>query len=185
MSSISGVVTPGYTWTEDANLITQITRTRLNLSTKPSVLITLTDVISTEDIKASSVTKEKIADEISDKIISGTATVGDESSDAITVSIQLIDCQGNALSSTGQVDVWLSENSAGGPNVTTFPDGSVSVSDGTELVKNSDNQIGKYLTNSNGVLTLVYTHAGSGMSLYFVAVISGKYIAGSKVLTWA
>jgi len=183
MSIINCVVTVGYEWTEDADGIIQLTKTRLNLSAKPSAYVDLADKIAEADIKSSSVSTAKLADAVADEILSGTATVGDETANDIIASVQAKDAQGNAVAKRVLVECWLADAENTGPNVATFPDGGVAVSAGVALVANADNVVGRYFTDATGLLTLTYTHSAA-LTQYFACVIGGKYYAGSKALTW-
>ena len=183
MSTVNCTVSQGYTWTEDADGLIQITKTRLNLAAKPTVSVDLSTAVASADLAAGAVTAAKLSDAVADEILLATATVSTETADVVTVSVQVTDAQGNNLAKRCLVECWVSDAAAGGPNVTTFPDGGVSASAGVELVANADNAVGRYMTDATGLLTLAYTHSGA-LTVYFTAVVGGKYNAGSAALTW-
>ena len=186
MSTVNCSVSQGYTWTEDAAGEIQITKTRLNLAAKPTVTVDMAGAIATADLASGAVSAAKLADAVADEILTGAVTVGDNvaAGSPISVSVQAKDAQGNAVAKRVLVELWLSNAAAGGPNVSTFPSTYTSPTAGVELVANADNVIGRYLTDATGLLTLSYTNSGALSGLYAVAVVGGKYYAGSQALAW-
>jgi len=175
MTTKNATVTEGYTYTPDAEGKVQLTWTRANLQAKPTVVVDLAAIVDTADLK----------DAVADKILTAAATVAAESSNNVDVTMQLKDAQGNALAEVCVVDYWLSNAAAGGPNVTTFPDGSCSSTTGTDITVNADNVIGRAITDANGTLVIRFVHADGALTgLYFCAIVNNKLVQGSAVLAW-
>ncbi len=176
MTTKNATVTEGYTFTPDAEGKVQLTWTRFNLQAKPTVVVDLAAIVDTEDLK----------DAVADKILTGSATVASESANNVDVTVQIKDAQGNALSEICVVDYWLSNSATGGPNVTTFPDGSCSATTGSDITLNADNVVGRAITDSSGTLVIRFVHTAGALSgLYFCAIINNKLIQGSAALSWS
>ena len=178
MSIVAATVTPGYVFVKDAQGRALLTPTRLNLLGNPVVNVNLAGSIAPADLGAS----------VGNALLTAVATVGAENTNVVSVTVQLANLNGALVSAVGLVEAWLSNTAGDGPNVTTFPAGGVApvAASGVELVANADNVIGRYLTNSSGLLVLNYTHAAGALSgLYFCCIIAGKLVQGDVALSWA
>lgn len=176
MSVLTCTVTAGYTFVKDALNRSLLTRARLNQLGTPTVQVNL----------AGSVAGVDLASALANMLITGTATVGSESSNNIDVTLQLVNAGNSPIAAVTLVRVWLANSATGGPDVSTFPAGGVSVTTGTQITANADNVIGVYLTDANGVLTLRYTHATGALSgLFYIAELQNRLIQGSQSLVWS
>ena len=182
MSSLNCSVTPAYVWVFDADGKTLITLERLNLAATPVVTVNLANGVDTADIKASAVNAAKLADAIADQIITAVATVGADAGTTIAVDIQVKDCQGNNVSGNFVLDVWL-HDAAGTytPSATATTSSAIDGTKGYILTAIANNVAGKYVTDSTGLLTIVFTQAGA-LTRYISVGVQGKVVDGSGAL---
>jgi hypothetical protein len=187
MSSVNGNVTPGYTFAFDANGRFQITRDRLNLLGTPVVTVNLAGKVNSvdADVANSSVTAAMLADAVADGLITAVATVGADAGTTIQVDIQALDSQGNNLAAEVVLDVWL-HDAAGTltPSATATTSSAISGTKGYVLLAIANGVCGKYVTDSTGLLTIVFTQAGA-LTRYLSVGVQGKRVAGSQALIFA
>lgn len=186
MSSVNGNVTPGYTFAFDANQRFQITRDRLNLLGTPTVTMTLTGKVNSSgaDVVNSSITAAMLADAVADMLITAVATVGNDAGTTIQVDIQAKDGQGNNLAANVVMDVWL-HDAVGTltPSATATTSSAISGTKGYVLLAIANGVCGKYVTDSTGLLTIVFTQAGA-LTRYLSVGVQGKHVAGSQALVF-
>lgn len=94
-----------------------------------------------------------LADELADLLNSVGFTVGAEASDTIDITIQAKDAQGNNLSETRMLEVWLADTSTG-TLTGTAPDTSMGVQTGTAHRTLTSNKHLMVITNSSGVAVI-------------------------------
>jgi protocatechuate 3,4-dioxygenase beta subunit len=182
MSSVNCSVTPAYVWVFDSEGKCQITLERLNLAATPVVTVNLADVVDSADIKASAVTAAKLADAVADQLITAVATVGADAGTTISVAIQVKDSQGNNLAQNVVLDVWL-HDAAGAytPSATATASSAIDGTKGYVLLAIANGVCGKYVTDSTGLLTIVFTQTGA-LTRYISVGVQGKVVAGSGAL---
>ena len=170
MSTPTGSVVAGYTWVEDANGLTQITKDRLNLAAVPVVTVPLSGIIETGDIQASQITAALLADALAD-LLPGTPTltVATESSNQIITTIQLKDVQGNSLAAKRHFTWWVAGTSGAVPAATP-PSGSTVISTGIELVQYTPKVLGEAVTDANGACAILVEESTSKQFYLSVAI---------------
>lgn len=133
---------------------------------------------------AGSVAAAKLADAVADAIVSATATVGAESTNTVTVTVQLKDIQGNNLSAQRLVHFWLTDTDVMGPissSGLTTP--YIAYSQGTQVKAWTAYYHECGVTNSSGQLILVFTATGN-LTRYFRCAVGSLVVTGSGAMTW-
>ena len=111
-----------------------------------------------------------------------TVTPGSVVSHVSTVTVQLYDILGNAITAVSGVDWWLSDT-AGGAASTTAPSSAVTASTGTLVLTSSiHGAAGTALTSASGILALVVTQSATH-NYYLNVRIAGKVVS-STVITF-
>jgi hypothetical protein len=135
-------------------------------------------------IGAGAVAAAKLADAVADAIVSATATVGTESTNAVTVTVQLKDIQGNNLSAQRLVQWWLADTDVMGPiSSTGLTTPYVAYSQGTQVKAWTSYYHESGVTNASGQLILVFTATGS-LTRYFRCAVGSLVVTGSAAMTW-
>ena len=182
MTTVNANVVASKVLVKDANGEALATVEDLNLLGVPSVSISLGGKVNTADVVASAITAAKLADAVADMLRTVVATVGDEATDDVTVTLQMQDAQGHTLGDRCVLVYWLSDALYGAPTG-TLPDSGVSVTTGTEIVGLAASLVSRVATDSDGVAVLVFTEAGA-LTRYFNVVVLNDLVVGSQVLTW-
>ena len=134
---------------------------------------------------ALAVSAAKLADLVADAILQGTATVGAESTNTITVTLQLKDIQGNSLAEQRMVSWWLTDTDVPGPISSaglTTP--YVAYSQGVQVKSWTANYHESAATNTSGQLILVFTST-SAQTRYFRCQVGSLLIKGSVAMAWS
>lgn len=191
MSTINALVTAGKTWTPDAQNRIKIEQEDLAALATPTVQVPLDASVDTEDLVDEAVTPAKLSEALADLIPYASIAVAAEASDNVDVTITIKDANGAGLAAVHDIGVWLTLSTTTlDPDVTTFPDGGVSVqsadpTDGVEITAAADDVCGRYLTKATGVLVLRFNHTAGALSgLYCVVSIGGRTTV-SSALSWA
>ena len=120
------------------------------------------------------------------KIGTPTISVGVEGASATNardVTININDLLGAALAGKRQVFVWLSDSAAAAAS-SVAPDGGISPQSSGILIKaDTANIVGRYLSNSSGVLVLRITE--STAKTYYINVIVGESAVVSAAVAFA
>lgn len=187
MSVVNGNVTPGYVFAYDSQLRILVTKDRLNLLGAPAVTVDLSGQVNSsgDDVAAGTISAAMLADAVADAILTITATVPDEATNNIDVSIQAKDIQGNALAARVSVWLWLAASSGGAP--AALPSGgapTVLNGNGVILYPVAATYPGQYMTSAAGLLELRFTEAGA-LTKYLNLLCQDRFFAGSKAMVWA
>jgi len=182
MSSVNCSVTAGYTFVFDADGKFLITLERLNLLGLPAVTVNLAGAVAAADIVAGAVSAAKLADAVADQLFTAVATVGTDAGTTISVAIQVKDCQGNNLAQSTVLDVWL-HDAAGAytPSATATTSSAIDGTKGYILIAIGNGTAGRYVTDSTGLLTIIFTQAGN-LTRYLSVGVQGKVVNGSGAL---
>ena len=204
MSTKNANVTPGKVFVPDAQGRVLLTIDDLNRLGTPTVTIEGTDATTTEDVRDLAITEAKIgalavtegklgalavsaaklADAVADAILGGTATVGAENSNTITVTVQLKDIQGNSLAEQRMVSWWLADTDVPGPiSSTGLTTPFVAYSQGIQVKAWTANYHEYAATNTSGQLILVFTST-SAQTRYFRCAVGSLLVKGSVAMTW-
>ena len=183
MTTINADVTPGHEYKPDANGVIRLTPTTLDRLGAPTVTLDLIGAVDTEDLVDDSVTVAKLDSVVQNLMLQVSPVVGDEGgSDDVQVVLQVKDAAGNNYAGQVFLDVWLAGNDYGWP--IWVPSTAAPVVDtGYEIETPSASAVGRYLTNTSGLLELTYTHTGAD-SKHFVCVIQGRKVNGDQQLSW-
>jgi hypothetical protein len=126
----------------------------------------------------------KLEDAVADAIVTATATVGTESANTITVTVQLKDIQGNALSAQRLVKWWLADTDVMGPiSSTGLTTPYVAYSQGTQVKAWTSYYHEQGVTNASGQLVLVFTST-SAQTRYFRCAVGSLVVTGSAAMVW-
>lgn len=185
MTTTNCAVSEGYVYQYDLNDEFLLTLDRQNLQAKPTVTVDLSGVVNSDgdDVADGTIDADMLDNAVADAILAGTATVSDEDTDVVTVTVQITDLQGNNLSGTSVVDLWLSDAAAGPITGDSFTGGGIAATTGSILDEAVTDMLIKCRTNSSGALVLTFTESGSN-TLYFNLVVQSRVIAGSQSMVW-
>ena len=182
MSIISATVTRGITYVEDSLGRVLQTKDRLHQLGKPTVNVTLTNLIAAEDLKANSVTSAKLSAAVQALIGKVKISVGLEASDAILVTAQVQDANDADLSGYFLLDCWLSDTAVGSAPTGTPPETSFTPTTGTIQQTVTAKKHIKVITDSTGKAILnVNNTSGVTDSWYLNVNISGKVYIGAII----
>lgn len=112
-----------------------------------------------------------------------TIAIAAEGGDAIAVSVQLKDAQGNNLAGKQRVSWYLSDAAAEGAVSADPPSGGTAVTTGRALVEHTAEVIGESLTDATGLLVLTLTEAG--VDAWYLTVMVGPHTVTSAVIQFA
>lgn len=182
MTTVNANVTPGKVFVKDANGRVLIDIEDLTALGTPTVTVDLSGQVASGDIAASAVTAAKLADAVADALPAATATVGDEDSNNVDVTVQFQDAQGNNLADRCVFFYWLSDAANGAPT-STMPDGGVSVTTGTEIIAAAADALAAAATDANGQAVIRATESGA-LTRYFNLIVLNQLVAGSQALVW-
>jgi len=183
MSTITCAVTGGKVFTKDGDDKALVTLDDLNQLGVPTVVANLSGVVDSEDIIALKVTAAKLENTVADAILTATATVSDEATNVVTVTVQIKDIQGNSLSEQCVFDFWLSDTAGAVLTSDTFTGDGIAATTGTIIKEWADNTHCRCITDDTGKLVLTFTETGAN-TLYFNLILNNKYVAGSQKMTW-
>lgn len=110
-------------------------------------------------------------------------SVSSESTNAITVSVQLQDETGADIAFAGKVD-WYWSSSASGGTLGTAPTGGIAGGTDGLIVETLANQAGYAVSESDGDIDFVLTDTGTPTGYLVLAFGNGK-VAISDAVTWA
>lgn len=184
MTQHNCTVTEGYVYTPDSEGKVLETYTRHNLQAKPTVTVDTVGAIDTEDLVDDAVDVDKLATALVQKPDSLNIVVANQSGNDITVTINVLDLNGDELADVCILRLWLSDSAAGAPSA-DYPDGGQAVSTGLELIAAAADTIGTYQTDENGELVIVFTDTGGGVVFHISAEMVNKQYSGNQALTWA
>lgn len=171
MTTVAATVTPGQTFTEDANNRVLVTKDRLNNLGQPTVNVPLDGQVAAADLAAA----------VADMIPNIGLTVGAEASDAIEVTLQVKDAGGSSLSANYLIRVWLGDASMGGLTATA-PNTDLTVTTGTELEEITSKKQINLITDANGTAVVkVDNAAGATDTWYLMAELDGKVFASGAI----
>ncbi len=126
---------------------------------------------------------DEIADEVADLLPGPPAfVIAAEGGDAIAVSVQLQDIQGNDLAELGHVTWWISDAAAGAPSGDA-PSGGTAVTTGTALKEHTADVFGEAMTDATGLLVLTLTEAGDDS--WYLNVAFGGIVYTSAEINFA
>jgi len=128
---------------------------------------------------AGSVGPAQLADAIADLVPKITVAVGSESANTIQVTAQVRDAQDNANPATFLLHAWLSA-AAYGPEVTTAPNGGVTVGVGATLETVTANKRWRVLTNTTGAARFDLVDSGTP-TFYLNVELDGKVYASLPI----
>jgi len=181
MTTVTATVTEGYTYSYDANGNFLITLERQNLAAKPTVTVALTSQVDTEDLVQDAVTADKLADAVADMLPGCTITVSDEDTDVVTVTVNMTDGKGEALSEVCAIELWVSDAALGA--LGTACSGAVAATTGTIVASHTAKTHLLCVTDSSGDLVLTFTEAGA-LTTYIQGIVGDKVIQGSQAMVW-
>lgn len=130
-------------------------------------------------IAAGGVAEAMLANAIADAIPTITLAVGDETGDAIAVTIQAKDIQGNNNANRFLFSCWLSD-AAYGAETATGPDGTVSFTTGTLLEEVTASKRWLAVGDATGKAILSIGHSTTG-TWYLNVAINGRVYASSAI----
>lgn len=122
-------------------------------------------------ISNDAVTGARLADAVSDEILTATLSAGSEAGDAIAVTLQVKDSEGNNVSGTYLVNWNISDSSLGTGDTAQSP--TVSYTAGAEWHQIVANKKATAFTNSSGALTLSVGLTGD-VTVHLNAEVGGK-----------
>ena len=157
MSLVTTTVTAGYTFVKDAQNRILILMDRLNSLGLPTVIVDMADAIATADLTTA----------LANFIGYPTFSVAAESSDAISVTIQMKNAKAENLASVQALRVWLSDTSKGGETATT-PSTGFTVTTGTQLKEVTASEHLMVLTNASGVAVVKADQTGGATHTWYV-----------------
>jgi hypothetical protein len=171
-------VTAGYLYSYDANGEFKQTLERFNLQAVPIVTVNLTSSVDTEDLVPDAVGFTELDDDVADEILTATATVSDEVTNVITVTIQVLDGKGESLAAVCVLDFWISDAAAGAITAGTMSTG-VAATTGTVAIERTANTDVRCVTDASGALVLTFTDTAV-QEFFFNMIVNNKYVAGSQ-----
>ena len=183
MTIANASVTAGKVFTADALDETDITYDDLNLLGVPTVTLNLGGVVDTADLVEDAVGATQLANAVADQLLSATATVSDEATDVVTVTVQILDAKAENLADQCVVEFWLSDT-AGAVLTSTPPSGATAATTGAIIASHTAKTHIVAITNASGTLVLTFTEAGA-LVRYFNLIVNNLYIPGSQAMTWA
>jgi hypothetical protein len=105
------------------------------------------------------------------------------SSNICNLSLQVTDLAGNAIAQVFELDVFLSDSSAGAGLTATVPSGGLAVTTGTQLQAKVAGKMLDILTNSSGLAVIAITDTSK--TGYYPVVVSpgtGTLIVGAQLV---
>jgi hypothetical protein len=114
-----------------------------------------------------------------------TFTIGTETSNAITVNVQLKNQSRNNAAERGFVHWFLSDDAAGDTLTATAPDGGVAVGTDGWLAQLVTGKVGVALSEADGDLDVVVTHAAGAKTVYLNLVMPDGTVVTSTAITFA
>lgn len=112
-------------------------------------------------------------------------TIGDEATNAITVNCQFNDADGVALAVAAALPYYLADDAAGMTPTTSAPDGGVAAGTDGSIVPITANLSGYGVSEADGDLDLVITHAAGAKTVYLVFILPNGMLAISDAITFA
>ena len=169
MSTVTATVTAGQVFNEDSQGRVLVTKQRLNNLGVPTVQVSLTDSVDTEDLKANAVTAAKLSAALQDMIpkLSLGFTDGADGTGVITVQVQ--DAAGNSLAERFRVRAWIGDTDYGAPVAKT----AFTVGTGTLLQTVEDKADLETITDATGLLSVTANIAATG-TIYIMAEVDGR-----------
>lgn len=121
-----------------------------------------------------------LADAVADQIMGQPEfTVAAEDGDAIAVSVQARDAQGNALAQRCLVTYWLSDAAAGAPSADP-PSAGSAVTTGVALKEHTADVLGEAMTDATGLLVVAVSEAAAD-TWYLNVAIGGRVFSSGAI----
>lgn len=145
--------------------------------------LALLDSVGAAEIDAAAVGTAELADAVADQIMGAPGfTIAAEGSDAIAVSVQAKDAQGNALAIRCHVTWWIADASYGAPSGDP-PSAGSAVTTGTALKEHTAEVLGESVTDATGLLVLTFGEAA--VDAWYLMVSIGGRVYASNVIQFA
>ena len=108
--------------------------------------------------------------------------IGTEDTNAITVNIQLKDGAGDDLVNVAAVPFYLANDAAGDTPTSSAPDGGIAAGTDGTLIEWANNLSGMAISESDGDIDIVLTHAAGAKTCYLVLIMpSGKRVISGAI----
>jgi len=128
----------------------------------------------------------KTAGRVFESPVDATFSIGTETSNAIAVTVHLVDDEGDALAAVHACRTYLATSSAGTTRHGTAPDGGVAASGGATIIAGPAANL-DFVTNfaADGSAVLTLTHAAGAATYYLVVVLPTGRLKVSNAITFA
>jgi hypothetical protein len=112
-------------------------------------------------------------------------TIGEETTNAINVAIQLKDGNGADIAVRGNVKAYLSDDANGDSIVGTAPDGGVAIGTDGLAIPVVASKAWLLTSESDGDIDLTITHAAGAKTVYLILVLPNGKLKASTAITFA
>lgn len=126
--------------------------------------------------------KETLDADVQGRVPTVGFTIGAESGNARDITIQLKDVSGNNLSAVRAIEIWLADSTTGW-ELTTAPNGGVSIQTGTAMDVPTAGKRLRMMTDASGVAVIRITESGT-KNLYVRVLLEGHAIETSTVVAF-